>query len=134
MQIEVFRKYKKDTYTIGKMFINGAYFCDTLEDKVRVLGANGEGKVKGQTAIPAGTYTIQLTYSPKFRRRLPLLLRVPFFEGVRIHAGNTNKDTEGCILVGRNRAVGKVLDSRKTEQALMDVLEKVNEQIIITIK
>lgn len=95
-----------------------------------------EAKVKGQTAIPAGRYQIVLTYSPRFKRILPLLLDVPQFTGVRIHRGNTAKDTEGCILVGFNREVGKVLDSAVTEQRLMAVLQNAvnkGEQIFITI-
>lgn len=137
MQIKVDRKYKKPNYTIGKMYLNGEYFCDTLEDAVRVISTNGKGKIKGKTAIPAGTYKVLLTNSSKFRRLLPILLNVPHFVGIRIHAGNTAADTEGCILVGRNKAVGKVLESRKTEQALVDILlaaQAAGDEISITIK
>ena len=126
---------KKDTYTIGRLFIDCKYFCDTLEDKVRDLSK--EAKVKGQTAIPTGCYKVFLTYSPRFKRILPLLDNVPQFTGVRIHRGNTAKDTEGCILVGYNREVGKVLDSAVTERRLMAVLQNAankGEQIYITIE
>ena len=95
-----------------------------------------EAKVKGRTAIPTGRYKVVLTYSPRFKRILPLLDSVPHFTGVRIHRGNTAKDTEGCILVGYNREVGKVLDSAATEQRLMAVLQNAvnkGEQIYITI-
>ena len=134
MELRLKRIAKKDTYTIGRLFIDGEYFCDTLEDKVRDLSK--EAKVKGQTAIPTGRYRVYLTYSPRFKRILPLLEDVPQFTGVRIHRGNTAKDTEGCILVGYNREVGKVLDSAVTEQRLMAVLQNAvnkGEQIFITI-
>lgn len=95
-----------------------------------------EAKIKGKTAIPTGRYRVYLTYSPRFKRILPLLENVPQFTGVRIHRGNTAKDTEGCILVGYNREVGKVLDSAATEQRLMAVLQNSSnkgESINITI-
>ena len=134
MELKLKRIAKRDTYTIGRLFIDCKYFCDTLEDKVRDLSK--EAKVKGQTAIPTGRYKVFLTYSPRFKRILPLLDNVPQFTGVRIHRGNTAKDTEGCILVGYNREVGKVLDSAVTEQRLMAVLQNAvnkGEQIFITI-
>lgn len=137
MKLVVTRNYKKAEYTIGKLYVNGEYFCDTLEDRVRTILPNGDGKVKGKTAIPAGEYEVTLTISPKFKRTLPLLHRVPHFSGVRIHSGNTQFDTEGCILVGKNRAVGKVLDSRKWEKALMEVLlaaQAAGDSITIEIK
>ena len=136
MELTTKRRYKKSEYTIGNLFVDGLYFCDTLEDAVRDLKPDGSGKIKGKTAIPAGRYEVTMTYSPKFKRRLPLLLGVPFFEGVRIHAGNTAKDTEGCLLVGKNRAVGKVLDSRKYERQLVALIEqriKRGEKIYIEI-
>lgn len=136
MELTTKRRYKKTEYTIGNLFVEGLYFCDTLEDAVRDLKPDGSGKIKGKTAIPAGRYEVTMTYSPKFKRRLPLLLGVPFFEGVRIHAGNTAKDTEGCLLVGKNRAVGKVLDSRKYERQLVALIEqriKRGEKIYIEI-
>lgn len=129
MEIVVERKYKKKDYTIGKMYINGEYFCDTLEDTDRglkreyPLAEMKEVKEYGRTAIPTGKYPIAYTYSPRFKKHLPLLLQVPAFEGVRIHSGNTHKDTEGCILLGINRAVGKVLDSRKTMDEFLRILK-----------
>ena len=134
MELKVQRIAKRDTYTIGRLYIDGERFCDTLEDRVRDL--TKEAKVKGRTAIPTGRYKVVLTYSPRFKRILPLLDSVPHFTGVRIHRGNTAKDTEGCILVGYNREVGKVLDSAATEQRLMAVLQNAvnkGEQIYITI-
>lgn len=130
VQLELKRKYCKDTYTIGKLYINGEYFCDTLEDTDRQLDSNMSTedikniKIKGSTAIPTGTYEVQVTYSPKFKRMMPILLDVPGYSGIRIHSGNTHKDTEGCILVGKNKAVGKVLDSKITYNALFELLTK----------
>lgn len=95
MLIEVKRFEFKDTYTVGKMYIDNIYECYTLEDVVRT-GA----KVNGQTAIPTGTYNLIINHSNRFNRDLPLLENVPNFTGVRIHAGNTSAHTEGCILVG----------------------------------
>ena len=87
------------------------YLCDTLEPQWRDY-KNGARKIMGRSAIPEGRYAVVITYSPKMEQWLPLLLNVPKFSGIRIHAGNTAEDTEGCILVGKNREVGKVLDSR----------------------
>ena len=121
----------RDTYTIGKIYIDGEYFCDTLEDKVRDLNKNGvfdgdEKKVYGETAIPYGTYKVILSYSPKFKRILPELLDVPCLTGIRIHRGNTEKDTAGCLLVGENKVRGKVLNSTYWEKKLIEKLEGKN--------
>ena len=123
IHLSVIRKADRDTYTIGKMYINGEYFCDTLEDKVRVMNSIND-KIKGETAIPAGTYKITLEMSPRFKRKLPLLHDVPYFSGILIHRGNTAKDTHGCILVGENKVKGQVINSTKAEVALMDILTK----------
>lgn len=133
MNIVVCRKYRRPTYTIGVLSVDGEPFCDTLEDPVRPRGV----KIAGQTAVPAGAYEVVLTYSPRFKRVLPLLLDVPAYEGVRIHAGNTAADTAGCILVGFNRQRGKVLDSRATEAALVQKMQlraAAGEKIYIEIK
>ena len=121
IHLSVIRKAYRDTYTIGKMYINGEYFCDTLEDKVRVMNSIND-KIKGETAIPAGTYKITLEMSPRFKRKLPLPHDVPYFSGILIHRGNTAKDTHGCILVGENKVKGQVINSTKAEVALMDIL------------
>lgn len=115
-------------YTIGRLYINDNFFCNTLEDAVR------EEKIAGKTAIPEGIYNVVVNHSPKFKRDLPLLLDVPNFEGIRIHRGNTVKDTSGCILVGLNRVKGKVLDSTKYELELTRILKSTNEDITIEIK
>lgn len=128
MKLRLERVFKKETYTIGKLYIDNVYLCDTLEDKVRDLNKDGdlndpgETKVYGQTAIPYGTYDVVLSYSPKFKRNLPRLLNVKNFDGILIHRGNTNKDTDGCILVGENKEVGKVLFSTKYEEKLVTML------------
>ena len=142
MEIQVNRIARKDGYTIGRMSLNGVYFCDTLEDADRGLNAAMSvdeilaKKIKAQTAIPTGKYDVILTFSPRFKRVLPLLLSVKGYEGIRIHAGNTTEDTEGCLLVGENKEKGKVLNSRATLEKLMSVLlecEKREEKISITI-
>ena len=104
------RNFKGPDYTIGKLYIDGHYFCDTLEDTVRPSGT----KIAGRTAIPAGEYKVVKSYSPRFKKILPEILDVPGFTGVRIHAGNTAKDTDGCILLGLNKTKGAVLDSQTT--------------------
>ena len=112
MELILKRIAKRKSYTIGKLYIDGEEFCDTLEPTWRDY-AHGAYKRKGCSAIPEGCYPVVVSYSPRFQQWLPLLLHVPKFEGIRIHAGNTSCDTEGCILVGENREVGKVLDSRR---------------------
>ncbi|MBO4726075.1 MAG: hypothetical protein J5598_00550 [Clostridia bacterium] len=125
------RRFRGPDYTIGKLYWqNGSkevYICDILEDTVRnklVSNLNNFVKVFGKTAIPYGTYEIVRSYSNRFKRNLPLLLNVPHFEGVRIHAGNTADDTEGCLLPGFNRVKGKVVDSRKAFKDLDDRIVK----------
>lgn len=144
MDLVLKRIAKKDRYTIGRLYINGEYICDTLEDKDRGLDNETMSiaeikavKVPGETAIPTGKYEVSITYSPRFKRMMPLLSGVNGFDGVRIHSGNTHKDTEGCILVGKNKEVGKVLDSRYTYNNLYKKLEaaaKRGEYITIEIK
>lgn len=119
MKLTLKRIALKPTYTIGKLYIDDNYFCDTLEDTVRDLNKdgkfdNGEEKIKGKTAIPYGTYEIKWTYSHRFKKYTPQLMNVPSFEGIRIHAGNSSKDTEGCLLLGENKKVGMVLNSKAT--------------------
>ena len=126
MRILLQRHALKAGYTIGRMEINGRYFCDTLEDTDRGLRESmtedeiAALKVKGATAIPTGTYRIDMkTRSPRFGRVLPRLVSVKGYAGVLIHSGNTAADTGGCILVGENRERGKVLNSRATLESLL---------------
>ena len=130
MKLTLKRIALRETYTIGRLYIDGEYFCDTCEDKVR---PNGQ-KVQGETAIPYGTYRIMITKSGRFKKMLPELLDVPYFTGIRIHSGNTAKDSEGCILVGRNTIPGTVTQSRATMTKLMAKLEPACEKEIVTIE
>ena len=142
MNIILNRIAKKAKYTIGKLYINDQCFCDTLEDTDRGLTQSmteqqiKSKKVYGETAIPTGTYKVIISYSNKFKKQMPLLLNVPGFAGIRIHSGNTEKDSLGCILVGKNKAVGKVLESRDTYSKLFSILQEADkkETIKITIK
>lgn len=116
MKLELKRIALKPNYTIGKLFINGTYYCDTIEDKVIDINKNGKfddglSKVMHQTAIPYGTFKVVVNYSPKFKRELPRLLDVPYFEGILIHNGNDQNSSSGCIIVGENKTVGKVTNS-----------------------
>lgn len=122
MELRLDRKWKKEKYTIGRLYVNGEFWCNTLEDPVREIAKDGTGKIKGVTAIPKGRYRVLVTMSPKFHRMLPYVMNVPHFEGIRIHSGNTAKDTEGCILVGENTKKGMVLNSRKWEKEVTDLL------------
>lgn len=108
MEIRVERVQKDPDVTIGSMTVDGEFECWTVEDAVRAPGV----KVAGKTAIPAGTYTVEVTYSNRFKKPLPLLLDVPMFTGIRIHAGNTAENTEGCILPGLDRLGKSVGRSR----------------------
>ncbi|MDE6277856.1 MAG: hypothetical protein K2M06_07085 [Muribaculaceae bacterium] len=120
MELILERYAKRANYTIGRMFVDGVKYCDTLEDPVRDLSK--EAKVPGATAIPEGRYEIVVNISPKFKRLLPRLLRVPHFEGVLIHRGNTSADTAGCILPGENRVIGRVVNSTRYEKELTERL------------
>lgn len=99
MKLLLERLQLDDDVTIGSLSIDGEFECWTLEDTVREPGV----KVKGETAIPFGTYRVDITYSSRFKQPMPLLLNAPMFEGIRIHPGNTEADTEGCVLVGQDR-------------------------------
>ena len=117
------RNYLKEEYTLGNIYCTGVeldgkntriiedqFICNIIEDKFRGNDLS-KNKVKGQTCIPEGNYEIKMTYSPKYKREMPQLMNVPFFEGIRIHSGNSAKDSEGCLIPGMNKVVGMVLDS-----------------------
>lgn len=134
MELTLKRVALRDTYTIGKLYVNGTYFCDTIEDKVRDLNKDGdlndigEGKIPSLTAIPYGKYEVTLKVkSPKFSLKsaynwcngyLPRLINVPHFEGILIHAGNTADSSAGCIIVGENKIKGQVINSMETLKRL----------------
>lgn len=137
MIIELNTIFKGDKYTISKLYIDGKYYCDTIEDAVRDLPlecpytSRGQScrcneKIYSETAIPAGTYKVIVTMSNKFGRELPLLVDVPHFLGIRIHRGNTSKDSSGCIIVGENKVKGTVINSTKYE---IDITKKIKEAI-----
>ena len=119
--------------TIGELWVDGKFQCFTLEDVVRQFGPAGEGKVYGKTAIPAGTYRVVVTMSNRFKTELPLLQSVPFFEGIRIHPGNTAADTDGCILVGTSKSFNYVGSSRIAFNALFAKIKECKEAISIEI-
>lgn len=145
MNLELKRIFKGKDYTIGRLFIDGKYFCDTLEDPVRQLDS-ADDKIYSKTAIPAGKYKVSMSIvSPKYSirksynwcgGRLPRLLDVPFFEGILIHSGNTPDHTAGCILVGENKVKGQVINSMNTLKNLwvkLNVADEVGEEIWIDI-
>ena len=141
MKLTLKRIALRPTYTIGRLYVDGNYFCDTLEDTVRDLNKNGkfdngEKKVYAKTAIPYGTYEIKWTYSPRFKKYTPQLMNVPSFEGIRTHSGNTSADTEGCLILGENKQVGKVLNSRATINKFYPLIKKAcsNGKVTIEIK
>lgn len=133
MNIEVIRAMCGPTCTIGKMYIDGVEYCYTLEDVVR------EEKVYGETAIPAGRYRVDITHSNRFDCDMPLLVGVPNFEGIRIHPGNTDKDTHGCILVGTHLGEDRnsITESRaayyRVFQKIRDAID-VGEEVWIEVK
>lgn len=120
MWLNLDRKYLKPGWTIGHLYVDGYFFADTLEDRVRNLAT--DKKVPGETAIPAGTYRLILSESKRFKRILPEILGVPGFTGVRIHAGNTAADSAGCVLIGKNTAPGMLTESRAYMARLMGQL------------
>ena len=155
MELTLKRIALRSEYTIGKLYVDGEYVCDTIEDAVRDLDkdgkfANGEVKIPGKTAIPYGRYEITMkvkspkysnfskySWAKKYDGYLPRLLNVPHFDGVLIHVGNSALDSEACVLVGENKVVGKVINSVNTFRRLMDdylvPAKKRNENIVITI-
>ena len=116
MNLRLIRRWPKATCTIGELLIEGEWFCFTLEDVER------PEKIPGETAIPTGRYKVIITHSQRFDRDLPLLVDVPGFTGVRIHAGNTEADTRGCILVGKRTLENAIGESRAALEALMEKL------------
>ena len=132
MKLLLRRLYRKDTYTIGKLYIDGGYFCDVVEDRDRGLTQDmslseiKKIKVMHETAIPYGKYKVILSYSPRFKRILPAILNVLGFEGIRIHNGVNAKSSSGCLIVGRNTIKGGVTRSKEYMERLIDILKKAN--------
>ena len=125
MIITIKRLYRSENSTIGEMTIDGKWECYTLEDVERDV------KIKSETAIPKGTYKVIINKSNRFKKLLPLLLNVPNFEGVRIHPGNSNHDTEGCILVGRTKSKDFIGQSRKAFESLFAKMKLAKEITLI---
>lgn len=118
MKLLLKRLHRTESSTIGELYVDGVFECYTLEDIERDV------KIKSETAISKGTYKVIVTMSNRFKRLLPLLMNVPEFQGVRIHAGNTNHDTEGCILVGQTRSKDFIGKSRKAFDNLFKKMQK----------
>jgi len=141
MKLRLERRWPKATYTVGRLYVDGELFCNTLEDKVADVNKNGrfdgtERKVYGETAIPYGTYKVFYGWSPRFGRNLPRLLNVTAFDGILIHPGNTAKDSAGCILVGLNTKPGELTQSRYYSDELnklIDTAQRRGEPITIEI-
>lgn len=142
MKIDLHRKWLKKGYSIGILSVNGTRICESLEDEDRGLSFDmpldeiKKRKIKGETAIPIGRYQITWTYSPRFKKMLPLLNGVPGYEGIRIHSGNKAKDTEGCILCGKNTEVATVTNSRywtSKVNAMIEAACKRKEEVTINI-
>ena len=142
MELKLIRKYRKTDYTIGILYINNEYFCEILEDTDRGLKDSmsleeiKKIKIKDQTCIPYGKYQILMTYSPKYKKIMPLVNNVKGFEGIRIHSGNTNKDTSRCLLPGFNKIKGQVINSRGTFNKLYSLIQTAinnNEKVTIEI-
>ena len=137
MKLELKRVKLADTFTVGRLYADGEFVCYTLEDTVReVIGQPvSEWKIHGQTAIPRGNYTVDITFSQRFQVKLPLLRDVPGFEGVRIHTGNSSKDTEGCILVGEawDGSSGWIGSSKIAFSILLPKIENATDAVTILI-
>lgn len=141
MRLMIDRAWKKADYTISRFFVNDERWCEALEDTDRGLASSmpisevKAKKVYGKTAIPSGKYQVTLTYSPKFRKYLPLVNDVKCFSGIRFHAGNTNRDTEGCILLGKNTKVGMVTNSAYwTDRLIGAVRNAIEHGEIVTLE
>ena len=128
--IQIKRFAFKETYTIGKLYVDGVYVCDTIEDKVRVLNS-AKDKVYGETAIPTGTYNADIYFSKKFGYNVIRLFDVPYFSGIYVHRGNTAKDSHGCVIVGKNDKKGWVSKSTVAMTKLMAAIEGYDELKVI---
>ena len=131
-EVKIKRIAFKDTYTIGRITVDGLFISDSIEDKVRVLNSIKD-KVYGETAIPAGTYKADIYFSKKFGYKVVRLFDVPYFEGIYIHKGNTEKDSHGCIIVGKNDKKGWVSNPTIAMNKLIEALEGA-DKITVTIE
>ena len=133
LQVLLTRNYRKEAYTIGRLYVNGQFFCNSLEDKDRGLfqGMPLQDlmllKVQDQTAIPCGTYKLRVTMSPKFKREMIEVVDVPAFLGIRFHKGANASHTSGCVLVGMNTIKGGLTDGAKYEAELTNLVKSADE-------
>ena len=136
MTLRLIREPSINGATHGVLFVDGHYACFALEDELREIPGKpvASWKVPQQTAIPSGRYPVVITPSQRFNRDLPLLVDVPGFAGVRIHPGNGPLDTEGCILVGRDRQPGRLLQSRVAFDALFQQIRSASDDIYISVE
>lgn len=136
------RKFKKETYTVGRLGYKGfdenaniidsvPFLCNILEDKWSDFKNGIADKVEGETAIPDGKYKITLIMSPRFKRIIPLLINVPYYSSIEIHGGNSPKDTRGCLLPGKNNVPGWVSNSVFWENKITDLIKQYKESYII---
>lgn len=130
MTIRIDRQWKRAEYTISRVYINGSYFgCNALEDTDRGLLQTMQitelqrRKIKGKTAIPRGYYDVRITYSPKYKRMMPLVVDVPAFSGIRMHPLNKPEDSEGCIGYGKNDKVGWISNSKYWTDKICRLIE-----------
>ena len=124
MNIQVKRTIFNPSCTLGEMSVNGNFFAYTLEDTFRELEPDGSNKVFGSTAIPCGTYNVITDFSTHFGKTMIHILDVPFFEGVRVHGGNTDADTEGCILIGaQTNKVNRIWECADLVAKLTDMVQ-----------
>lgn len=126
MELKLIRETFTDKSTIGSLYVNGIFFCYTLEDKDRKLESGGV-KEYAKTAIPRGKYKVINSFSNRFKKYMPELVNVPQFAGIRIHSGNTADHSEGCILVGSTKAVDFIGNSKVTFDKLMKVIQRVEK-------
>lgn len=149
MEITIDRRYKREDYTVSRVYVDGerwgdgSHWCSALEDTDRGLHSGMKKseitrrKIYGRTAIPGGMYDVVITHSPRFGKPLPLVVGVPGFEGVRIHPGNTAEDTDGCILLGENSVRGKVMNSRYWCMRMQELIKKAldrGEKVTLMVK
>ena len=141
MKIEVKRTDFTDKSTISDCFVDGEWVCFILEDKDRqvsngtIMSWSKDLKIPKETAMPRGTYEVAVTFSDRFQKFLPLIMGVPDFEGIRIHAGNTDSDTEGCLLPGTWKGRDNVSESRKAFNKLFALIQSAvkKEKVFITV-
>ena len=139
LQVLLTRNYRKETYTIGRIYTNGQFFCNSLEDKDRgiiqgmPLASLKKMNVQDATAFPCGTYKLRVTMSPKFKRELVEVVGVPAFSGIRFHRGANAKHSSGCVLTGMNTVKGGLTDGAKYEEAFTKLVKEADEAYLTVV-